>query len=676
MRVYWRDVTLAAAGVLVTVLLAACSSRPGHIEPMAGGPGGGYVVPAGIHKIKHVVIVMQENRSFDSYFGTYPGAAGIPMRNGKPAVCVPKPGEGCIRPYHLTSDINSGGPHGVADAVADVDGGKMDGFIRQRFVGRATCKPPGRPACRIRGRPDVMGYHTAAEIPNYWAYARDFVLDDHMFEPVRSWSLAEHLDMVSAWSAKCRTGWPMSCSNNIWPYKLPEFDQAVQEELATGRTTIDLAWTDITWLLHAHHVSWAYYVEKGVEPDCQNDSEITCSPVRQSAGTPGMWNPLPLFGDVHADHQLGNIQGLSGYFAAAKAGTLPAVSWVTPSGRDSEHPPASVHQGQAYATAVINAAMKSPDWDSTAIFLAWDDWGGFYDSAVPPTVDRNGYGLRVPAITISAYARKGYIDHQVLTSDAYLKFIEDDFLGGARLNPRTDGRPDRRPDVRENEPVLGTLTADFDFRQQPRPPLLLPTNPPTDSPSIPAHFAGRRPCLGCTSQDPSSRPLLAARPGLGAADVMLAHRTGSRAQVRYGLRAIFALLPPGASISRGARSRTVPGRMHEHEPDSNPQPPHGRQMTGVTEQPSRPRTVQHRPLQLAGLLPQAGRALPQPPGRALFPVGVIRECHRGAHGGIQQRLGRQVGRRDIAAGCGLRKKVGQITHDVVLGVAQARGEVL
>jgi phospholipase C len=291
----------------------------------------------------------------------------------------------------------------------------------------------------------------------------------------------------------------MSCSNNIWPYKLPEFDQAVQEELATGRTTIDLAWTDITWLLHAHHVSWAYYVEKGAEPDCQNDSEITCSPVRQSAGTPGMWNPLPLFGDVNADHQLGNIQDLSSYFAAAKAGTLPAVSWVTPSGRDSEHPPASVHMGQAYVTAVINAAMKSPDWDSTAIFLAWDDWGGFYDNAVPPTVDRNGYGLRVPAITISAYARTGYIDHQVLTSDAYLKFIEDDFLGGGRLNPRTDGRPDRRPDVRENEPILGTLAADFNFRQEPRPPLLLPTNPPTDSPSIPAYFAGRRPCLGCTS---------------------------------------------------------------------------------------------------------------------------------------------------------------------------------
>jgi phospholipase C len=143
--------------------------------------------------------------------------------------------------------------------------------------------------------------------------------------------------------------------------------------------------------------------------------------------------------------------------------------------------------------------MRSPDWDSTAIFLSWDDWGGFYDNVVPPAVDMNGYGLRVPAMVISPYARKGFIDNQTLSSDAYLKFIEDGFLGGARLNPRTDGRPDPRPDVREDEAILGNLTEDFDFSQPPRPPMLLPTNPPTDSPSIPAFFVHSPPCLGCTS---------------------------------------------------------------------------------------------------------------------------------------------------------------------------------
>jgi phospholipase C len=118
---------------------------------------------------------------------------------------------------------------------------------------------------------------------------------------------------------------------------------------------------------------------------------------------------------------------------------------------------------------------------------------------VPPAVDQNGYGLRVPGIVISPYAKRGFIDHQTLSSDAYLKFVEDDFLGGARLNPATDGRPDRRPDVRENQPVLGNLEEDFNFSQPPRAPVLLPTNPPADSPSVPAYFTGRGACHGCTT---------------------------------------------------------------------------------------------------------------------------------------------------------------------------------
>jgi phospholipase C len=497
-----RPLFLAAAGILLAAGLAACSGS-GHVQ---AGPTAAPGYEAGIHKIKHVIIIMQENRSFDNYFGTYPGADGIPMKNGVPAVCVPNPRGGCQRPYHDTADINGGGPHGEANAVADVDGGKMDGFIRQRdgAGGRAMCRTIDDPACVATARPDVMGYHTAAEIPNYWAYARNFVLADHMFEPVKSWSLPDHLYMVSAWSAKCRNRSPMSCYNNIiGPYGAAQFNQAVHQELTTGTTDIDLAWTDITWLLHRFGVSWAYYVQRGTQPDCGDDSDITCRPVYQSARTPGIWNPLPVFEDVQEDHQLDNIKGLGQFFAAARSGTLPSVSWITPSQPDSEHPPASVHQGQAYVTALINAIMKSPDWDSTAIFLSWDDWGGFYDNVVPPRVDENGYGLRVPAIIISPYAKKGFIDHQILSSDAYLKFMEDDFLHGQRLNPKTDGRPDRRPDVRENEKILGNLYYAFNFNQPPRKPFLLPTNPPTDSPSVPAYFRGRPECWGCTVPPPA-----------------------------------------------------------------------------------------------------------------------------------------------------------------------------
>jgi phospholipase C len=500
---------LVAVSVLACVLLASCTAgarqahRHGGPKPAAYDPGSSYVVPAGIRKIKHVIIIMQENRSFDSYFGTYPGAAGLRMRHGARWACVLNSARHCVGPYHDKADINGGGPHNYHAALRDINRGAMNGFIREAKAAKKTCRLAFDPACATTGRSDVMGYHTAAEIPNYWAYARHFVLDDHMFEPVKSWSLPDHLYLISGWSARCRTRSPMSChTSDVGPYSISQFDPAVYHAQKTSQSTIKLAWTDITWLLAAHHVSWAYYIQSGPQPDCANSGMETCFQVPQDAQTPGIWNPLPLFEDVHQDHQLGDIMPLHDYFHAAKTGTLPAVNWLIPSGRNSEHPPASVHRGQAYVTAVINAAMKSPDWKSTAIFLSWDDWGGFYDSVRPPHVDHSGYGLRVPALVISPYARKGYIDHQVLSSDAYLKFIEDDFLGGARLNPGTDGRPDSRPDVREDMPQLGNLIMDFNFNQQPLPPLLLPTNPRTDSPAIPSYFAGRGRCKGCTKPPP------------------------------------------------------------------------------------------------------------------------------------------------------------------------------
>jgi len=169
------------------------------------------------------------------------------------------------------------------------------------------------------------------------------------------------------------------------------------------------------------------------------------------------------------------------YLPAARDGTLPAVSWVIPNGEVSEHPPGLVSVGQRYVTTLVNAVMEGPAWDSTAIFLTWDDWGGFYDHVVPPVVDQNGYGLRVPGLVISPYARRHYVDHQVLSFDAYLKFIEDVFLGGERLDPATDTRPDPRPDVRENAPQLGNLLRDFRFTHPPHRPLVLPTNGAPDT---------------------------------------------------------------------------------------------------------------------------------------------------------------------------------------------------
>ncbi len=468
-----RAAALFLAVALVAALVSTCAGWRDRAPSRSHG-----AARAGIHKIRHVVVIMQENRSFDSYFGTYPGADGLSMRHGVAIGCAPNPATGaCMSPYPNHANITSGGPHGADAARRDIADGKMNGFVRALQLAPLHCRSADDPDCALIGAfrrrgGDVMGYHTGSDIPNYWAYAHNFVLQDHMFEPNASWSLPAHLFEVSEWSARCANHHPSSCKNAL---QLPARRRRVD-----GRYHKPIyAWTDLTYLLHRHKVSWGYYVVTGTEPDCENDDAISCAGVNQRASTPGIWNPLPYFDTVRADHQERNIQSVEHFYTAARRGTLPAVSWVVPSGTVSEHPPARISDGESYVTSLVNAIMRGPDWASTAIFLAWDDWGGFYDHVRPPRVDANGYGLRVPALVISPYARQGVIDHQVLSFDAYTKFIEDDFLNGRRLDARNDGRPDPRPTVRENVAILGDLANDFDFNQQPRRPLILPVHPKT-----------------------------------------------------------------------------------------------------------------------------------------------------------------------------------------------------
>jgi len=485
---------IALAGV-VAIVVGCVSLRSGTPTLLERADA----AAAGIHKIKHVIVIMQENRSFDSYFGTFPGADGIPMNRGLPTACSPDlQHRSCQRPYVDHADDQAGGPHGAGQAVRAIDGGKMDGFVNVVEQARRRCTDPLNPACAF-GPLDVMGYHTGTDIPNYWSYARNFVLQDHMFEPTASWSLPAHLFMVSEWSATCkRHDVPASCTNSpnqAHPWPATRWGQYP----AGTKNTPIYAWTDLTYLLHRAHVSWGYYLDAGTQADCANGQALSCVPTPQAPQTPGMWNPLPYFDTVVHDHQVGNIQALAHFYQAAKAGTLPAVSWIVPSGFYSEHPPSSVSAGQSYVTRLVNAVMHGPDWNSTAIFVTWDDWGGFYDHVTPPNVDANGYGLRVPGIMISPYARRGYIDHQTLSFDAYAKFIEDDFLNGQRLDPRTDGRPDPRPTVREHAAILGDITSEFDFNQPPRLPIILPLHPHTTltstvpfPPLAPTAHAGKR----------------------------------------------------------------------------------------------------------------------------------------------------------------------------------------
>jgi phospholipase C len=473
----------ATAALLATAAVLAAALAPAAARASAAS------VDTGIHKIQHVVVIMQENHSFDSYFGTYPGANGIPAR-----VCLPDPvNGGCMRPYHDSSENNSGGPHGTGSSIKDIDGGKMDGFVGTEEEA-LTCESTN-PACSpckgahtVKAKAkciDVMGYRDARDIPNYWEYAHDFVLQDNMFASSASWSLPEHLFIVSGWSGVCPRGDtnPLECSPTLNPI-VPAITWSAPIDVAKAT----YAWTDITYLLAKAHVSWRYYVFAGDEPDCEVDEEVSCQGVLQDAKTPGIWNPLPAFTDVKQDRQTTDVVPFRDFSKDVRqSGScgLSNVSWLTPNQFVGEHPPASIARGQAYVTTIVNEIMRSPCWASTAIFLSWDDWGGFYDHVQPPEVDELGYGLRVPGLVISPYARRGYIDHQLLSHDSYLKFIEDDFLGGARLNPATDGRPDPRTVVREEVPGLGDLANDFDFEQAPLPPLTLSPNPPPGPASTP-----------------------------------------------------------------------------------------------------------------------------------------------------------------------------------------------
>jgi phospholipase C len=450
------------------------------------------------YPIKHVVMIMQENRSFDSYFGTFPGANGLPA-----GTCVPldpaNPQNGCVEPFHDPHDVNAGGGHNAQAAQFDADDGvttdKMDGFVYEQTHDMKGAIETATTTARRQQieellpgvvRHDTVGYHTAAELPNYWAYAHNFVLQDQLFEGVRAWSMASHLDMVSEWVAVCTN-----------PHLI-----ATCQTSSTGRvpkgTKVVYPWVNLFQLMDIHQVSWKYYLGNGQEPDCDDD-EMTCEPENQRSAVVSYWNPAPGFGWVEAQgpaYLAAHNPELDQFLVDVKNGALPQVSWIVPSHDFSEHPAKGITAGQDYVTSLVNAIMQSPFWQNTAIFIAWDDFGGFYDHVAPPNVDTNkglypiqGFGFRVPGLMISPNARPGMIDHNLFSFDSYATFIEDIFMDGARLDPVELGEPDARPDIRDEltsvtfldgttEPI-GDLRNEFDFQQTPLPPLVLSTHTPT-----------------------------------------------------------------------------------------------------------------------------------------------------------------------------------------------------
>jgi phospholipase C len=372
--------------------------------------------------------------------------------------------------------FNVGGPHSADASDADIAGGRMNGFIKTALWGARTgfcVRHWNAPACNKltgpAGQPDQISYHTRREIGNYWDWADYGVLYDHFFEPVASWTLPAHLYLVSAWAATCKDDYKAnSCRSDRRLHKAWNYP-----------------WADITILMRKYGVSWNYFVGDETRLNCDGrerpqsedipDALSPCNPTHSEDVTVEGWMPISWMQSIKESPDRNNIKHQEDFYTRLANGQLANVTWVIPSGRTSEHPGhASISPGQRHVTKVINAIAESPFWDDTAIFVSWDDWGGFYDHVKPPKVDGMGYGMRVPAFMISPYAKESYVEHQILSSDAFLKFMEDRWMDGERLDGDTDGWKDPRPTVREEVDKLGDLADSFDFDQAPRPPLILP----------------------------------------------------------------------------------------------------------------------------------------------------------------------------------------------------------
>jgi phospholipase C len=279
-----------------------------------------------------------------------------------------------------------------------------------------------------------MGWHDYHEIPNYWNYARLFVLEDHMFSSVASYTLPNRLYALAG-----QSGGLVSHEQE----QPAEFDFPV-----------------ITDVLSTHDIAWKYYVTTATKVDPRT-GQIVNSPVasKDAADRFSAFNPLPAFGNVQNDPaQRARLVDTAQFYADARAGRLPAVCWVAPSIELSEHPPYSVRTGMAYVTALVNAVMEGPDWDSSAIFISYDEWGGFYDHVQPPRVDEAGLGIRVPGLVISSYARAGYVDHEVYSPQSWLRIVEERY---------------ELPPLTARDANAADMLAAFDFSQSPRPPVIL-----------------------------------------------------------------------------------------------------------------------------------------------------------------------------------------------------------
>ena len=345
MKVFRRSVFSILALLLLLVLASSSSfyASSAHSRSKAQA----------ITPIQHVVVIMEENHTFDSLFGTYPGV------NGSSEPEAPNP---------ISADLNHSG-----DAeTASIDGGKMNKFT-------STGK--------------VQYYQS--DIPTYWAYAQQFGLSDNFFSSMATSSTPNHIAMIAG-----QTGGD-NASTLVYGCKSPP-NAIVGSRSTAGQQYWGSPCYNINsmpTILDANSISWKYYSENNI------------------------WD-APLFLQSYYQSP-NNIRDSNQFLRDVQSGSLSTISWLMPPiGDASDHPPAHIQLAQNWVAQQINAIMGSAYWSNTAIFLTWDDWGGFYDHVVPPVVDGNGLGLRAPLIVISPYTPQGYISHKQGEFASFDTFIE------------------------------------------------------------------------------------------------------------------------------------------------------------------------------------------------------------------------------------------------------------
>jgi phospholipase C len=374
------------------------------------------------YPIRHVVIMIKENRSFDDLFGRFPGANGATVGKLSTGQAVPL----VHMPDHFLFDVG----HDAGSVRLAVHGGRMDRFDLL--------------AGAIQGNRDIaLSQYHASDIPAYWRYASRYTLADNFFSTILGPSFPNHLVTVASQSGGVIDN-PLNIQHGAWG--CDSGPQARVEKVnAAGRHSFVYPCFDFKTLadeLQSKEISWAYYAP--------------------TVGQGGYnWSALDAIRHIRYSHLWSeNVRPQGSFFRDVADGRLPAVSWVTPDGLHSEHPPYSMCLGENWTVQRINAIMHSRYWRDTAIILTWDDFGGIYDHVPPPKKNLIMFGPRVPAIVVSPYARAHSIDHHAYNFNSILRFVET----WLNLAPLT-----------QYDASSANLASAFDFTQRPLAALRQPT---------------------------------------------------------------------------------------------------------------------------------------------------------------------------------------------------------